>query len=219
MDHLPLDDWPGAGADTRLVIGLAGGSGSGKTTVAEAVVQAVGRERVAFLEHDAYYRDRPDLAFEERAALNYDHPDAFETDLIVDHLKELRSGRAVEKPVYDYSNHLRTAQTVMVEPAMVVVVEGILVLAEAALRDLMDLKVFVDTDADLRFVRRMERDIKERGRSPESVIEQYLATVRPMHLQFVEPSKRHADMIIPEGYNPGAVATVISLIRDYLSRH
>lgn len=219
MDQTRLEDWPGAGADTRLVIGLAGGSGSGKTTVAEAVVEVVGRERVAFLEHDAYYRDRPELSFEERAALNYDHPDAFETDLIVDHLRALRSGRAVAKPVYDYSNHLRTEQTVPVEPAMVVVVEGILVLAEPALRELMDLKVFVDTDADLRFVRRMERDMKERGRSPESVIDQYLATVRPMHLQFVEPSKRHADMIIPEGYNPGAVATVISLIRDYLNRH
>ena len=219
MDDVALEDWPGAGADTRLVIGLAGGSGSGKTTVAEAVVQAVGREQVAFLEHDAYYRDRPELTFDERAALNYDHPNAFESDLIVDHLRELRSGRPVEKPVYDYAQHLRTEQTITVEPAMVVVVEGILVLAEPALRELMDLKVFVDTDADLRFVRRMRRDIKERGRSPESVIDQYLATVRPMHLQFVEPSKRHADMIIPEGYNPGAVATVISLIRDYLSRH
>ncbi|MGI9611011.1 MAG: uridine kinase [Acidimicrobiia bacterium] len=219
MDQTLHQDWPAPGRDTRLVIGLAGGTGSGKTTVAEAIVHALDGERVAFLEHDAYYQDLRPLPFEERAAQNFDHPDAFETDLMIDHLRQLRAGQAVDKPIYDYSTHLRTEQSVPVEPAPVIVVEGILVLAEPELRDLMDLKIFVDTDADLRFVRRIQRDIKERGRSPESVIEQYLATVRPMHLQFVEPSKRHADMIIPEGYNPGAVATVISMIRDYLTRH
>ena len=216
MDQTLHEDWP---AHARLVIGLAGGTGSGKTTVAEAIVRALDGERVAFLEHDAYYRDLRPLPFEERAGQNFDHPDAFETDLMVDHLRQLRAGRAVQKPIYDYSTHLRTEQSTRVEPASVIVVEGILVLAEPVLRDLMDLKIFVDTDSDLRFVRRMARDIKERGRTPESVIDQYLATVRPMHLQFVEPSKRHADMIIPEGYNPGAVATVISMIRDYISRH
>ena len=216
MDQTLHEDWP---AHARLVIGLAGGTGSGKTTVAEAVVRALDGERVAFLEHDAYYRDLRPLPFEERAAQNFDHPDAFETDLMVDHLRQLRAGQAIHKPIYDYSTHLRTEQSTRVEPASVIVVEGILVLAEPVLRDLMDLKIFVDTDADLRFVRRMQRDIKERGRTPESVIDQYLATVRPMHLQFVEPSKRHADMIIPEGYNPGAVATVISMIREYISRH
>ena len=219
MDQTLHQDWPAPGRDTRLVIGLAGGTGSGKTTVAEAIVHALDGERVAFLEHDAYYKDLRPLPFEERAAQNFDHPDAFETDLMIDHLRRLRAGEAVDKPIYDYATHLRTEQRIPVEPAPVIVVEGILVLAEPELRDLMDLKIFVDTDADLRFVRRIQRDIKERGRSPESVIEQYLATVRPMHLQFVEPSKRHADMIIPEGYNPGAVATLISMIRDYLTRH
>jgi uridine kinase len=219
MDQTLHEDWPAPGRDTRLVIGLAGGTGSGKTTVAEAIVHALDGERVAFLEHDAYYQDLQSLPFDERAAQNFDHPDAFETHLMIDHLRQLRDGKPVDKPIYDYAMHLRTEQKVRVEPASVIVVEGILVLAEPELRDLMDLKIFVDTDADLRFVRRIQRDIKERGRSPESVIEQYLATVRPMHLQFVEPSKRHADMIIPEGYNPGAVATVISMIRDYLTRH
>lgn len=218
MDRTLYEDWP-SDRDARLVIGLAGGTGSGKTTVAEAIVGATDGESVAFLEHDAYYKDLRALPFEERAAQNFDHPDAFETDLMVKHLIRLRAGDAIDKPIYDYAVHLRTDQSVRVDPATVIVVEGILVLAEPVLRDLMDLKIFVDTDADLRFVRRMQRDIKDRGRSPESVIDQYLATVRPMHIQFVEPSKRHADIIIPEGYNPGAVATVVSLIRDYLSRH
>ena len=214
MDQTLHEDWP---AHARLVIGLAGGTGSGKTTVAEAIVRALDGERVAFLEHDAYYRDLRPLPFDERAAQNFDHPDAFETDLMVEHLRRLRAGEAVRKPIYDYSTHLRTEQSTTVEPASVIVVEGILVLAEPVLRDLMDLKIFVDTDADLRFVRRMERDIKERGRTPESVIDQYLATVRPMHLQFVEPSKRYADIIVPEGYNASVVGTVTSLIRDFLA--
>ena len=210
---------PGSRPRRALIIGITGGSGSGKTTIAHAVVDAIADRDVAFLEHDAYYQDLRPLPFDERAAQNFDHPDAFGTDLLIDHLRRLRAGEAVQKPIYDYATHLRTEQRIPVEPAPVMVVEGILVLAEPELRGLMDLKIFVDTAADIRLVRRSQRDIKERGRSPESVIEQYLATVRPMHLQFVEPSKRHADMIIPEGYNPGAVATVISMIRDYLSRH
>ena len=201
-----------------MVLGIAGGTGSGKTTVVDAIVEALAGEPVAFLEHDAYYRDLQTLDFEERAAQNFDHPDAFETELMVEHINQLRNGVAIDKPVYDYASHLRTAQTTRVEPAPVLVVDGILVLAEERLRDSMDLKIFVDTDADVRLVRRIQRDIKERGRSPDSVLEQYLATVRPMHLQFVEPSKRYADIIIPEGYNPGAVGTVSSMIRDFVSR-
>lgn len=201
-----------------LVLGIAGGTGSGKTTVVDAILEALAGEPVAFIEHDAYYRDLKHLDFEERAAQNFDHPDAFETELMVEHIHQLRKGIAIDKPVYDYATHLRTSQTTRVEPAPVLVVDGILVLSEERLRDAMDLKIFVDTDADVRLVRRIQRDIKERGRSPESVLEQYMTTVRPMHLQFVEPSKRYADIIIPEGYNPGAVGTVSSMIRDFVSR-
>jgi uridine kinase len=199
-----------------LFIGLAGGSGSGKTTIAEEVVERL-EGRVALLRHDAYYRNRTDLTFEERALVNYDHPDSLETELLIDHLEMLRSGRGVEQPVYDFPAHLRSADTIRVDPAPVVVLEGILVLSEPGLRSELDLKIFVDTDPDLRLARRLERDISVRGRSVESVIEQYFTTVRPMHLEFVEPSRRYADIIIPEGYNPAAVATVVELIRSRLT--
>lgn len=202
--------------DRPLFIGLAGGSGSGKTTIAEEVVDRL-EGKVALLHHDAYYRHRVDLSFEERTRVNYDHPASLETELLVDHLESLRSGLAIEHPVYDFSEHLRSDETVRVEPAKVVIVEGILVLAEAELRSELDLKIFVDTDPDLRLARRLERDIAERGRSVDSVIEQFFATVRPMHLEFVEPSRRYADLIIPEGYNPAAVATVVELIRSRVS--
>lgn len=202
--------------DHRLFIGLAGGSGSGKTTIAEDVVDRLDGQ-VALLRHDAYYRHRVDLSFEERTRVNYDHPDSLETELLVKHLEALRSGFAVDQPVYDFANHLRAEKTVRIEPARVVVVEGILVLSDSVLRNQLDLKIFVDTDPDLRLARRMERDIAERGRSVESVINQYFATVRPMHLEFVEPSRRQADIIIPEGYNPAAVATVVELIRSRLT--
>lgn len=172
---------------------------------------------VTIIEHDSYYRDHPDLSVEERAALNFDHPDAFETSLLVQHLEELRRGRGIDKPAYDFSSHRRLAETTRVEPHRVVIVEGILVLVEPELRDLFDLKVFVDTDADVRFIRRMQRDVKDRGRSAESVVAQYLETVRPMHLQFVEPSKRYADLILPEGYSEPGVGTVVSMIRGHLS--
>ncbi len=218
MDPTTHQNWPRGEGATALVLGIAGGTGSGKTTVVDAIVEALAGEPVAFLEHDAYYRDLQELDFEERAAQNFDHPDAFETGLMVEHIHQLRRGVAIEKPVYDYASHLRTAQTTRVEPASVLVVDGILVLAEERLRDAMDLKIFVDTDADVRLVRRIQRDIKERGRSPDSVLEQYMTTVRPMHLQFVEPSKRYADIIIPEGYNPGAVGTVSSMIREFVNR-
>lgn len=194
-----------------LVIGIAGGSGSGKTTIAEALADAI--SGVTFIRHDDYYRHRPELTPEQRALLNYDHPDSLETDLLAKHLQMLRDGQPIDKPTYDFTNHMRSAVTITIAPAPVVVIEGILVLAEPELRDHMDLKVFVDTDADLRLARRLERDITERSRTADSVLRQYLATVRPMHLQFVEPSKRHADIIIPGGMRVGAVATIIELMR------
>lgn len=206
------DPWE---ADRPLFIGIAGGSGSGKTTIADALVEKLDRE-VVTIHHDAYYRHAPELSFEERKRVNYDHPAALESELLVKHLEMLRSGVAIDLPVYDFSSHLRSDDTVRVEPAPVVVVEGILVLAVPELRTELDLRIFVDTDPDLRLARRIERDIKERGRTVDSVIDQYLTTVRPMHLEFVEPSRRHADLIIPEGYNPAAVATVTELIRSRL---
>ncbi len=179
--------------------------------MAEALVEAI--DGVTFIQHDAYYRHQPDLALEERVRVNYDHPDSLETELLIAHLEALRQGRPIERPDYDFTQHLRRDETVPVAPAPVLVLEGILVLADPGLRDLMDLKVFVDTDPDLRLARRLERDLTERGRSPESVLTQYLATVRPMHIQYVEPSKRYADLIIPGGMKVGAVATIIELIR------
>ena len=198
-----------------VVIGLGGGSGSGKTTIAEALVDAIAG--VAYVRHDDYYRHRPELSFEQRTKVNYDHPDSLETPLLVSHLEKLREGQPVDRPVYDFTTHLRAERTVMVAPAPVVLVEGILVLADEDLRSLLDLKIYVDTDADLRLARRMRRDMEERGRTPDSVLNQYLTTVRPMHLEFVEPSKRHADMIIPGGFRVGAVATVIEMIRGRFS--
>ena len=201
--------------DRPLFIGLAGGSGSGKTTIAEEVVDRLAG-RVALLHHDAYYRHMVELTFDERTRVNYDHPTSLETELLIDHLEDLRTGIAIEHPVYNFATHLRSNETVRIQPAPVVVVEGILVLSEPELRSELDLKIFVDTDADLRLARRLERDISERGRSVESVLNQYFATVRPMHLEFVEPSRRYADLIIPEGYNAAAVATVVELIRSRL---
>jgi len=207
------DIWPTAGP---LVIGIGGGSGSGKTTIAQSIVESIGHDEVTLIQHDAYYRDQTHLPVEERAKLNYDHPDSMESDLLVAHLRDLVAGKAIERPVYDFTVHNRAAETVRVEPKQAIIVEGILVLSEASLREVMDLKVYVDTDADLRIARRWERDIKDRGRTFDSVRDQYLTTVRPMHLQSVEPSKRYADIVIPEGYNLGAVGTVISAIRDVL---
>lgn len=204
------------GVNTPLFIGIAGGSGSGKTTIAEALVETI--DGVAYVKHDAYYRHHPDRTLEERSRVNYDHPDSLETELLVGQLERLRAGHPFQQPVYDFGLHLRSEETVEIRPAPVVIVEGILVLAEAALRKLLDLKVFVDTDADLRLARRIERDIRERGRNVESVITQYLETVRPMHNQYVEPSKHHADIIIPGGLKVGAVATILELIRARVGR-
>ena len=198
-----------------IVIGVAGGSGSGKTTVVRRIVDSLGPEQVTVLDHDRYYRDRNDLRFEERAALNYDHPDALETDLMVRHLHDLRAGREVEVPSYDFSRHARLTTPEPVSPRRVIIVEGILVFVDQALRSLMDIKVFVDTDADTRFIRRLKRDVAERGRTMESVIDQYQTTVKPMHFEFVEPSKRYADIIIPlGGYNTVAVDLLLTLIRS-----
>src|SRR5215471_12256199 len=197
-----------------LVIGVAGGSGSGKTTVVRRIVDALGGTGVSVLEHDRYYRDRNDLRLEERAALNYDHPDSLETDLMVQHVNELRAGRAIEAPVYDFTRHARVAATETVAPSRALIVEGILIYTDRALRALMDIKVFVDTDDDTRFIRRLQRDTAERGRTMQSVIDQYLSTVKPMHLEFVEPSKRYADIIIPQGgYNAVAIDMLLTLIR------
>jgi uridine kinase len=208
--------WPDS-AEPPLIIGLAGGSGSGKTTIAERVVDIVGVEHITVIPHDAYYRDQSALSLDERAKINYDHPDSLETELLAEHLKRLRAGESIDRPVYDFSTHTRSEETVEVDPESVILVEGILVLAEPTLRDLMDLRVYVDTDADLRLLRRLRRDIVERERTADSVLEQYEATVRPMHIQFVEPSKRFADIIVPEGYNPNAIGTVTSMIRHYLA--
>lgn len=212
---LPLPHIP---EDRPYVIGLSGGTGSGKTTIAATILEQVGPERVALIAHDAYYRHRPDLTREQRAEVNYDHPDSLETELLLTHLSELAAGKAVQQPVYDFTRHLRRPQTVAVLPRPVILVEGILILADAELRRALDLKVFVDTDPDLRALRRVERDVRERGRSFESVVRQYHATVRPMHLQFVEPSKRYADIIIPEGYNREAVGTLLTMVREAAAR-
>jgi uridine kinase len=198
-------------AGRPLVIGVAGGTGAGKTTVVRAIVEAVGADQVAQLPEDAYYREYRHLSEADRARINWDHPDAIEVDLLLQHLKTLLAGGSVERPVYDFTAYARAAETVRVEPRPVLIVEGILVYVEARLRELFDVKVFVDTDADLRLIRRVLRDVNERGRSLDSVVAQYLATVRPMHLAFVEPSKRHADIIVPEG---GANRVAIDLLRS-----
>ena len=201
-----------------LVIGVAGGSGSGKTTVVSRILEALGDSRVPVLEHDRYYRDRNDLRLEERAALNYDHPDSLETDLMVGHVRELRAGRAVEAPVYDFARHARKEETETIEPGRALILEGILIFTDPDLRKLTDVKVFVDTDDDTRFIRRLQRDIAARGRTVQSVIDQYLGTVKPMHLEFVEPSKRYADVIIPQGgHNAVAIDMLLRLIRGLTS--
>ena len=200
-----------------LVIGIAGGSGSGKTTVAQQILNRVGADRIAFLQHDSYYKDLGGLPPTQRADVNFDHPDSLETELLIQHIVSLRDGKPIEVPIYDFSTDRRTDKTFTVLPHRVILVEGILIFTEAALRELFDVKIFVDTDADLRFIRRLQRDIAERGRTTESVIEQYKATVRPMHLEFVEPSKRYADVIIPEGgFNAAAMDMVVARIEALL---
>ena len=202
-----------------IIIGIAGGTGSGKTTLADKLINSFGREDVSILRHDAYYKRHDDMTFEERCKLNYDHPDAFDNDLLVQHILDLKAGNSVEMPVYDYTIHNRSDETITVETAPVIILEGILIFAEMSLCDLMDIKVFVDTDADVRILRRIIRDVNERGRSLDNIIRQYLTTVKPMHEQFVEPSKRRADIIIPEGgRNEVALDMLIHRIRVHLKR-
>lgn len=197
-----------------LVIGLAGSTGSGKTTIAHTIIERVGRDRITFVQHDAYYRDQRDIPLEMRLQVNYDHPDSLETSLLVEHLETLRTGGAAEIPVYDFTEFTRTAETTSVEPRPVILVEGILIFVDAALRSLFDIKIYVDAPADLRFIRRLQRDLTERHRSAESVIRQYLETVRPMHIEFVEPTKRFADLILPEGgFNTVGVDVIVARVR------
>ncbi len=200
-----------------IIVGIAGGSGSGKTTIAQTIYQRLGPTNVAYIPHDAYYHDLSHIPLEERRRCNFDHPDALDTPLLIRHLHQLKQGQSVDIPVYDFATHTRRPETRRVDPRPIILVEGILVFVEPALRELMDIKLFVDTDPDIRFIRRLLRDIRERGRTMESVIEQYLSTVRPMHLEFVEPSKRYADIIIPEGgFNTVALDMIIARLRAML---
>lgn len=201
-----------------VTLGIAGGSGSGKTTVASALLERVGPENIAVVAHDSYYKDLSHLPDNQRAQVNFDHPDSLDTALMTQQIRLLQQEHSVQVPIYDFTIHERTIKTRLVEPRPIILVEGILILAEASLRELCDIKIFVDIDPDVRFIRRLERDTCERGRSVESVIQQYMNTVRPMHLRFVEPSKRYADVIIPEGgYNTVAIDIVAERIRRVLS--
>jgi len=200
-----------------FVIGVAGGTCSGKTTVAERLVDMVGSSHLALIRQDSYYVDRTHQPFDERARANYDHPDAFDWALMNEHLSRLLAGDTVPVPLYDYADHNRSREVQMVAPARIVVFEGILALYDPGLRDLFDLKVFVDTDADVRLIRRLQRDVRDRGRTPDSIMAQYMATVRPSHMQFIEPSKRHADVIFPEGgHNDAAFEILVARVRELL---
>ena len=204
---------------TPLVIGIAGGSGSGKTTLARFILEQVGENNIAYLPHDAYYKDLRDLPPNEHEAINFDHPNSLDSDLLAEHIKQLKHMQPIELPIYDFEHDMRTGEYRHVEPKSVIMVEGILIFSEPKLRELFDVKIFVDTDADLRLIRRLERDLFERGRTAQNVIHQYLATVRPMHLEFVEPSKRYADIIIPAGgMNPVALAMVVARIQTLLQQ-
>ncbi len=202
-----------------VTIGVAGGTGSGKTTFSQALLDRIGPTGIAYLPHDRYYKDINHIPLHERRLRNFDHPNALDTQILVQNLKDLQNGQPTEAPVYDFREHQRMPYTDTIQPQPILLVEGILIFAEAALRDLFDVKIFVDTDADVRFIRRLRRDITERGRSVESVIEQYLNTVRPMHLEFVEPSKRYADVIVPiGGYNAVALDFITDRIRSLLAQ-
>jgi uridine kinase len=202
-----------------IVIGIAGGTGSGKSTVARAIFKSLPDENILIIEQDAYYRDQSELTFSERVKTNYDHPLAFDTALLIEHVEKLKRFEPIEKPIYNFSNHNREKDTIHVEPRDIIVLEGIMILEDLRLREQMDIKIFVDTDADVRIIRRITRDIQERGRTLESVIDQYLTTVKPAHDQFIEPTKKYADIIIPEGgYNKVAIdimtTKVMSIIRE-----
>jgi uridine kinase len=197
-----------------LVIGLAGGSGAGKSTIAHTIIERVGGDRIAFIQHDAYYRDQSAIPYQARTRINYDHPDSLETELLVAHMRSLRQGNNVQIPVYDFADFTRTTQTVQIQSRPVILIEGILLFVDPVLRSLFDIKIYVDAPADLRFIRRLQRDLTERKRTPESIIRQYLETVRPMHMEFVEPTKQFADLILPEGgFNTVGVDVIVARIR------
>ncbi|HEV7376350.1 MAG TPA: uridine kinase [Pyrinomonadaceae bacterium] len=201
-----------------MIIGICGGTGSGKTTVANSILESVNASEVAFIQQDSYYRNLKDLPLDYRNVVNFDHPDALDNDLLVHHIRKLKAGGSVELPIYDFKTHTRLNEIILIEPKPIVIVEGILIYTDARLLEQMDIKVFVDTPDDIRFIRRLKRDIAERGRTVDSVIEQYLATVRPMHMQFVEPSKRYADVIIPEGgHNLVSIDLISGKIRERLA--
>lgn len=202
-----------------LIIGVAGGTGSGKTTVSRVIRNRVGIDRIAYLQHDSYYKDLSHLSQEERNRVNFDHPDSLESSLLIDHLQQLVAGQTVQIPNYDFASHTRMSRTTQIQSKSVILVEGILIFVEPALRDLFDMKIFVDTEGDIRFIRRLSRDIKQRGRDTESVIKQWLSTVKPMHEKFVEPSKHWADIIIPRGgRNSVATDLVVTKIEQILRK-
>ena len=202
-----------------VIIGVTGGSGSGKTTVSRAIFEQLHGHSLLMLQEDSYYNDQSDMPFEERIKTNYDHPNAFDTELLVKQLKDLLDWKTIEKPIYDYTEHTRSSEVEKVEPKEVIILEGILVLNDPALRDLMDIKIFVDTDDDIRIIRRIQRDIEERGSSLQSVIDQYKSTVKPMYHQFIEPTKRYADIIVPEGgENQVAIDLLVTKVRDILRK-
>lgn len=202
-----------------ILIGITGGTGSGKSTVAQEIFNSLPEKNIVIIEQDSYYKDQSHLTFEERIKTNYDHPLAFDNDLLIKHLNDLLEGKSIEKPIYDFEAHNRKKETVRVEPKDIIILEGILILDDERIRNLLDIKIFVDTDADIRIIRRITRDIKERGRTLESVIEQYLTTVRPAHMQFIEPSKKYADIIIPEGgYNKVAIDLMVTKIKSIIAQ-
>lgn len=202
-----------------VIIGVTGGSGSGKTSVSRAIFDSLNGHSLLMIQEDSYYKNQDDISFDERVKVNYDHPNAFDTDLLIEQLGDLLEWKAIDIPVYDYVQHTRSKKTVHVEPKEVIIVEGILVLNDPRLRDLMDIKIFVDTDDDIRIIRRIQRDLEERGRSLQSVIDQYLSTVKPMYHQFIEPTKRYADIIVPEGgENQVAIDILVTKVRDIISK-